>query len=161
MASKKPSEVCHVIMHWVTIAIAHVRVAGIFLPHEGIRVLPYLIANSRVVLEVSLQSRMVPHEISIVQQGRVFAYLLGNFTMSIEESIKTCHVSAIVIVIRHVCAIVIAIWPTNIMIAHVRIAGIFLPHECVRVLSYLIADSRVVLEVSLQSRMVPHEIPIV
>jgi hypothetical protein len=41
MVMKKPSEVRHVIMHWVTIPIVHVRIAveGILLPHEGVRVL--------------------------------------------------------------------------------------------------------------------------
>jgi hypothetical protein len=34
--------------------------------HEGVRILAQLIANSRVVLEVGLQSRMVLHKISIV-----------------------------------------------------------------------------------------------
>ena len=57
------------LLNWSTvIMIPQVRIAvvGIFLPHEGIRVLSYLIANPWVVLEVSLQSRMVPHEILIV-----------------------------------------------------------------------------------------------
>jgi hypothetical protein len=66
MATKKSSEVRHVIMRWVTIARVRIAVEGIFAPHEGVRVLPSLIANSRVLLEISFESRMVPHKISIV-----------------------------------------------------------------------------------------------
>ena len=66
MAMKKSSEVRHVSMHWVTIAHVRSAVEGIFLPHEGVRVLLYLVGNSRMVLEVSLQSRMVLHKVLIV-----------------------------------------------------------------------------------------------
>ena len=66
MAMKKSSEVGHVIMHWVTISHVRIAVERIFLPHEGGGVLPYLIANSWVVLEISSESRMVPQKISIV-----------------------------------------------------------------------------------------------
>jgi len=96
MVMKKSSEVRHVIMHWVTIPIAHVHIAveGIFLPHEGVRVLPYLVANTRIVLKEGLQSRMVLHEHSIVQQRRVSANLFGNFTMAIEKLVEARYVSA-------------------------------------------------------------------
>ncbi len=150
VATKKYFELRQAIMVWITIAPVRIAVEGIFLPHEGIRVLPYLVANSRVVLKVRFEGRMVPQEISIVQQGRIFANLFGNFTMTIEEPVETRHVSAVAI-------------SASVTIAHVRIAVvcIFLPHEGVRVLPYLVANSRVVLEVSLQGRMVPQKISIV
>jgi hypothetical protein len=77
MVVQKSSEVLHVIMPRVAvviaitnvhIAIAHVRIAvvGIFLVHEGARILPYLIANARVVPEIILQGRMVAHKFRIV-----------------------------------------------------------------------------------------------
>ncbi|MFZ0270869.1 MAG: hypothetical protein WB524_25515 [Acidobacteriaceae bacterium] len=147
------------------ITVAHVRipVEGIFLPHEGVRVLPYLVANSRVVLEISFENRMILHKLSIVQQGRIFANLFGNFTMVIQEPIKTRHVSAIVIAIRHVSAVGIAIGSTGITIAQVRVAGveIFQSHERVGALADLLFHTRVFLEIRTELRMAFEELRIV
>ena len=63
MVAKKPSEVRYVIVHWVTIAHARIAIECLFLVHEGIRVLPYLVANSGMILKESLQSRVVVHKI--------------------------------------------------------------------------------------------------
>jgi hypothetical protein len=172
------------ITYWSTdIMITQVRIAvvGIFLPHEGARVLPYLIANSGVVLEVSLQSWMVPYKLSIVDERRVFAHLFRDFTMSVQESIKTCHVSAIVVAIRvpaigvairHVSAIVIAIrvstigvaiLSTGITIAQVPVAAvaIFQAHERVGVLADLLPDTRVILKICVELRMALQELRVV
>jgi hypothetical protein len=134
------------------VTIAHVRIAvvGIFLVHEGARILPYLVANAGVVPEVSFESRMVPHKISIVQQGRVFANLFGDFAMFIQESVEIRHVSLVAI-------------PVAVTIAHVRAAveGIFLVHEGPWILTYLIVNTGVIPEVSFESRMFPQEISIV
>jgi hypothetical protein len=136
----------------VAVAIAHVRIAveSIFLVHEGARILPYLIANTRVVAEIILQCRMVAHKFRIVQQGRVLAHLFGDFAVSIEEAVE----------IRHVPLVAI---PAGVTIAHVGVAveGIFLVHEGPWILTYLVANTGVIPVVSFQSRMVPQEIPIV
>ncbi len=66
MAMNKSSEIRHVIVHWVTVTHVRVAVVRIFLVHKGVRVLHYLVTNSRVVLEISLQSRMVVNKISLV-----------------------------------------------------------------------------------------------
>jgi hypothetical protein len=171
------------ITYWSTdIMITQVRIAvvGIFLPHEGARVLPYLIANSGVVLEVSLQSWMVPYKLSIVDERRVFAHLFRDFTMSIQESIKTCHVSAIVVAIRvsavgiaicvpavgiAICvpAVGIAILSTGITIAQVPVAAvaIFQAHERVGVLADLLPHTRVILKICIELRMALQELRVV
>jgi hypothetical protein len=66
-----------------------------------------------MVLQVRLQGRMVLHEHSIVQQRRVSANLLGNFTMAIEKLAEVRYVSAIAITILSV-SITVLFLPADI-----------------------------------------------
>ena len=66
MVIEETAEVRHVVVHGVTIAHVRIAVVGFLLVHEGVGILPELVANSRVVLEVGLQRRMVLHKASTV-----------------------------------------------------------------------------------------------
>jgi hypothetical protein len=106
---------------------------------------------------------MVLHKVSIVKQGRIFANLFGNFTMSIQESVKIRNVSAIAIAIRHISAIGIAILSTGIAIAQVRVVavGIFQSYERVGLLADLLFHARVRLKIRIELRMALQELRVV
>src|ERR1700740_3791046 len=59
-----------------------------FLLHEGVWILLQLLANFGMVLQVSLQGRMVLYELLVIHQRRVFAKLLGRFAVSVQELIE-------------------------------------------------------------------------
>lgn len=80
------------------VVMIHSRIFGIdsrfaligarFRPREVIRIVSDLVANIGVILEISLQRRMLVHELMVVQEGRIAANLFGNFAMAVEEVIK-------------------------------------------------------------------------
>src|SRR5258706_182926 len=78
----------------VTVTIVLVPIVAIFLPHEGIRVLLELFADSRMVLQILLQFRMLFDEVLVIDQRRILAELLGNFRMAVQELVHFCHLSA-------------------------------------------------------------------
>ena len=84
---------------------------------------------------------MVLHKFPFIQQRRIFTNLFGYFAMSIQEPIE----------IRQVLAVGVAIVSGRITITQVRIAvvAIFLAHERVRILPQLVANSRMILQISL------------
>lgn len=63
-------------------------IGTIFRPREVIRIASDLVANIGVVLEISLQRRMLVHKLVIVQKRRIAANLFGNFAMAVEEMIE-------------------------------------------------------------------------
>src|SRR5260370_38486122 len=67
-----------------TITIALSPVIAIFLPHEGIRVLLELFANSGGILQILPQFRVVVDELLIIDQRRIFAELLRDFRMAVQ-----------------------------------------------------------------------------
>src|SRR5437763_4603099 len=58
-----------------------------FLPHEPIWVFPELLANFRVSFEKFVQSGVVFNELPILDQRGIFAQLLRNFPMAIQEPV--------------------------------------------------------------------------
>jgi hypothetical protein len=99
---------------------------------------------------------MVLHKLLIVQQGRVSANLLANFTMTVEEPVEIRHISAVAITIAiHVSAVGVTILPGGITIAQVVVAGveIFQSHERVRLLADLLFHTCVVLKIGVELRM--------
>ncbi len=78
------------------ITIALIRVAGvkIFEPHERVRPLTDLLFHTRVILKICIKLRMALQELRVVDQGRRFAKLVGNFSMTIKKLIKSRQVSA-------------------------------------------------------------------
>src|ERR1700722_2270639 len=153
MASKESSEVPHVIVHGIAVAAIADMIKSVLLPHERIRILSDLVANSRIVLEKILQRRMVLHEFSSIQQRGILANLFGDFAMFIQEAIE----------LRNIPAIAVAVFAAPITIANLGIAvvAIFLAHERVWILPQLVANSRMVSEKILQRRMALHEFSVV
>jgi len=78
------------------ITIAQVRVAAveIFQSHERAGLLADLLFHTRVILKIRIELRMALQELRVVDQGRRFAKLVGNFAMAIEKLIKSRQVPA-------------------------------------------------------------------
>ncbi|MGC2297584.1 MAG: hypothetical protein WA476_02200 [Acidobacteriaceae bacterium] len=78
------------------ITIAQVRVAGveIFQPHEGVGPFADLLFHTGVILKVRVELRMALEKLRVVDQGRRFAKLAGNFAMVVEKLIESRQVSA-------------------------------------------------------------------
>src|SRR5580693_6071991 len=104
------------------IAIVLAVIVAIFLPREGVRIFLYLLANCRMLLQIGLKLGMVPDVFLVIHEGRIFAELLGSFTVTIQELIETRELLAIDIAVAIVVTATVAI---------------FLPHEGVRILPYL------------------------
>jgi len=121
----------------VTILVQAVfgAIVASFLLHEAVRVLFDCLTNLWMVLQISLQSRMVLYELPIIHERRIFPELLGNFPMAIEEVIEICQFRAVGVTV----AIVFA-----------AVQAIFLLHEGIRVLSQLLTNCGMVLQIGLQ-----------
>ncbi len=78
------------------IAITQVRVAaiGIFKSHECVGPRADLLFHTRVILKIRIELRMALQELRIIDQGRRFTKLVGNFAMTVEELIESRQVSA-------------------------------------------------------------------
>ena len=153
-----------------------------FLGHEGIRVLPDLVANGRMLLQVFLQVRMALQELVVEHQVRLFAKLLSGFAVTIEEAIETGDVSAVAVAVAVGVAVTIGV---SVVIGALVAAGVvvsaliatrivvtaligtliaallivrFLGHEGIRVLPDLVANGRMLLQVFLQVRMALQEL---
>src|SRR5580698_6780824 len=78
------------------ITIAQVRVAGvaIFQPHERVGLFADLLFHTGVILKVRVELRMALHVLRVVDQGRRFAKLVGNFAVVVEKLIESRQISA-------------------------------------------------------------------
>ena len=56
-------------------------------PHEPVRVFADLLPDARMLLQVSLQFRMLGDELLVVHERWIFAELLGGLGMAVEEVI--------------------------------------------------------------------------
>src|SRR5437899_11211621 len=68
-------------------------IEALFLPHESVRVFGYLLAGSRMLLQIFLQCGMVLDKFAVRHQRWISAKLLGNFRMAIHEAIKARQLS--------------------------------------------------------------------
>src|SRR5580658_2882407 len=68
------------------IAIVLAVIVAIFLPHEGVRIFLYLLANCRMLLQIGLKLRMVSDVFLVIHEGRIFAKLLGSFAVTHRET---------------------------------------------------------------------------
>src|ERR1700686_83688 len=94
MLAEEFSEAGHMPIVVITITAALTAAVAIFVLHERVRVLSYLLANFRLLLEKCLQRRMVCDKFPVVHQGRIFAKLLGNLAEVVHELIETLHFTA-------------------------------------------------------------------
>jgi hypothetical protein len=121
-------------------------VNALFLVHEVIGILPEFILNALMALQVSSKFRVVIYEIPFLHERWILPYLLGDFAVTIHKSVEILRISTSAVSIPKVFA---------------GIETIFLMHKLVRVLSYVISNSRMVLQKCLQGRVSVHEIPVV
>ena len=142
MTAEEFSEAGHVLAGRVTITPVLLRVETILLAHEGVRVLPDLVADAGILLQIGLQRGVIADEIAVVEKRRISAKLLGSFGMTIEETVELHHVAAIAGLSN-------------------AVHSILLPHEGVRVLSELVADAGILLQIGLQRGVIADEIAVV
>jgi hypothetical protein len=128
-----------------SIPLIFTTVESFFAVHEGVRIFAELFPDFRMSLQELLQSRMLFNEILIVDQHWIFAELLRDFRMAVHEPIH----------IRQLLPRYIAI-PAASLFAPV--VPLLLPHEGTRVLSELFPDSGMLLQISLQFRMLLDEL---
>ena len=72
----------------ITITIVLTAIVTGFLTHEGVRITLDLLLHSRMILQISLQSRMLIHIIIVIDERRIFAKLVGQFGMAVQELIE-------------------------------------------------------------------------
>src|SRR5580658_1021502 len=72
----------------VAIAIIVTVLVTSFLAHEGVRISLDLLANSRMILQISLQGGMMLQKILVIYQRGIFANLVGGFGMAVQELIE-------------------------------------------------------------------------
>ena len=78
----------------ITIAQVPVAAVAIFQAHERVGALADLLFHTRVILKIRIELRMALQELRVVDQGRRFAKLVGNFPMAIEKLVKSRQVPA-------------------------------------------------------------------
>jgi hypothetical protein len=71
-----------------TIAIIVTVLVTSFLAQEGVRISLDLLAHGRMILQISLQGRMVLQKILVIYQRGIFANLVGGFGMAVQELIE-------------------------------------------------------------------------
>src|ERR1700733_6330746 len=72
----------------ITITIVCVTVETRFLTHEGVRIVLDLLTHGRMILQISLQGRMLLHIVIVVDERRIFAQLIGEFGMAVQELVE-------------------------------------------------------------------------
>src|SRR5262249_29586678 len=77
-----------------TVAVVFSPVKAVFRTHEGVRILAELVADTRIVSQEILQSGVVFEKLLIVNELRILANLLGNFTMVVQEFIEIAQLRA-------------------------------------------------------------------
>src|SRR6266446_6073331 len=108
------------------IAIILSPVVALLSPHEGARVLPELLADFGMLLQILLQRRMVFDPVSVVDQRRILAQLFRDLPMAVQEPVHARQLppSRIVIALSPLFPPLVALLPQ---------------HESVRVLAELLA----------------------
>src|SRR5579863_8668887 len=72
----------------IAIALILTPVIAVLLVHERVGILPDLFANGRLLPQEFRKSLMLLDEVLVVHKRRVFAKLLGNFAMGVEELVE-------------------------------------------------------------------------
>ena len=70
---------------YVALKAGLAAVEAALLPHESVRI---FLDFCRMVLQISLQGRMVLHKFLVIYERRIFAKLLGNFAVAVQELIE-------------------------------------------------------------------------
>ena len=132
----------------VTVAIVLLAVVPIFRLHESVGVFSDFLANRWMVLQISLQRRMVLRKFLVIYERRIFAKLLGRFAMVIQKLIEIRELLSGGITVASDIAIAIVL---------AAVEAVLLPHESVRIFLDFLANCRMVLQISLQRSMVLHK----
>src|SRR6266478_1898745 len=105
MAIHKPIHVREQLAGYVAIPVPIATVGvfpplvTLFLPHECIGVLSELLPDSRMLLQVLLQRRMLLDKLIVPDQRRILAQLLLNFRMAVEEFVHVGDLPALGVIV--------------------------------------------------------------
>src|ERR1700733_6391448 len=72
----------------IPIAIVFMAVETGLLTHECVRIVLDLLAHGRMILQISLQGRMLLHIVIVIDERRIFAKLIGEFGMAVQELVE-------------------------------------------------------------------------
>src|ERR1700722_1918307 len=133
-----------------SVAIILTAIVTRLLSHEGVGILLYLLANSRMLLQIGLQLGMVLHVFVVIYEGWILAKLLGSFAVRVQKLIEACKLLAVDVAV-----------PVSVAIILTAIVTRFLPHKGIRIFLYLLANLRMLLQVVLERRMLLHEVIVV
>src|SRR5580700_3971999 len=118
-------------------------VEALLLMHEGVRILLVLLANSRMIGQELLQIGVALHKLLVVYQRWIFAQLLRNLRMAVHKMVHVRQLTA-----SHVPI-------TTLVFAAVK--ALLLVHEGIRILLVFLANSRMIGQEPLQSRVALRE----
>src|ERR1700688_3590834 len=145
-------------------AIVPVFMAGyvIFLAHKSVRIFAHLLANFRLLLQKRLQRGMLVHKFPVVYERGILADLLGYFPMAFRELVEACQFTpASRVVVTSEARGIFIKWCAVVTRAFLTIIAIFLPQKRVRIFSYLLPKTLVLIQIGLQRGMFLYEFLVV
>src|SRR6266436_785925 len=113
-------------------------------------------------IQISMKFGIMFHVVVILDHRRVLRHLPGDIRMAAEKFSETRHmpvgsfVSALVFTAEFLM-VEASFLPTVLL----TVKAIFLPHEGVRIFLYFLANSRVLLQIRLQRRVLLRKFPVV
>src|SRR5258708_16367222 len=131
-------------------------VKAIFLAHESVWIFVDFLANSRMSLQVGLQIRILVQEFLVLRQRWISAKLFSRLAVLVHELVETRQLAASgVAIARRVVTVTIAAAGV-----FTPVKAIFLAHEGVWIFAQFLADSRMLLEISLQRLVILQKFPV-
>src|SRR5215471_14675137 len=124
-----------------------------FLLHEYVGVFANFFTNTRIGGQISLQSGMVLQKILVIYERRIFAKLLRDLAVFIQEIIEACQLAASDVVIAARDVVVATIF--------LLVKTVFRLQESIWILLNFLANGRVIAQKVLQSGMGFYEFLIV
>src|SRR5579863_3586772 len=133
-----------------SILVGVAGVEALFPMHERVGLLLELLLQLWMLRQELLQFGMVLNEFPLVDEGRIFFQLLGDFGMAIQKAIH----------IRQFAARNIAV-PSMIGIGLMPVIAVLAAHEGIGVFLDFFANFRMLLQVLLERRMILDELAVV
>src|SRR5215472_9273885 len=117
-----------------------VALIATLLLHEAVRIPVNLLANFGMVLQITLQLRMVVQVLLIINECRIFSELWGDIPVSVKESVKVGQFTAV---------------------SFISVEAPFCAHKRVGIVSEGVTNARILAQIAFKCRMVLEELLIV
>ena len=99
VVAEETAEIGHAVMHRVAVIMIFRGVEAIFLMHEGIGILPQVLADARIVVQECVECRVVLNELPVIDERGIFADLLGDFPVVVKETVEVSQLPAILVAV--------------------------------------------------------------